>query len=443
MSVTLTGSSPYTSVLTYEKLLDEHGREMHRSWGNSIDAAEALDNMGADVMRWLFCAQVPSQNLRFGYGPAREIKRRLLTLWNSVSFLVTYANIEGYRPSYADLEAGPPAEELRTLDRWLVARTQQLVAETTDAYESFSTPGITRAFDAYVDDLSNWYIRRSRRRFYDYDDAAFRTLWYALAQALRVIAPVTPFLAEHLWRNLVAGPCEDAPRSVFLASWPETGQPEDGLLADVAAARRVVELGRQARSTSGLKHRQPLRRLVVQGAKLADAHVEEVAEELRVKAVEFGDIDSTELLVKPNLPRLGPKLGKELGAVRTALAAGEFDELEGGRFRAAGHELDPDEVLVERRGLEGWAVAADHGVTVALETALDAELELEGRVLDLIHRLNSMRKDAGFAVTDRIRVSLPRSDAELVEQHGEWIAREVLAVSVEVGDADEPRLERA
>jgi isoleucyl-tRNA synthetase len=443
MSVTLTGSSPYTSVLTYEKLLDEHGREMHRSWGNAIDAAEALDNMGADVMRWLFCAQVPSQNVRFGYGPAREIKRRLLTLWNSVSFLVTYANIEGYRPSYSDLDAGPATEELRTLDRWLVARTQQLVAETTEAYESFWTPGITRAFDAYVDDLSNWYIRRSRRRFYDYDDAAFRTLWYALAQALRVIAPVTPFLAEHLWRNLVAGPCEDAPRSVFLATWPETGQPENGLLADVAAARRVVELGRQARSTSGLKHRQPLRRLIVQGTTLGDAHVEEVAEELRVKAVEFGEIDSTELLVKPNLPRLGPKLGKELGAVRAALAAGEFEELGGGRFRAAGHELDPDEVLVERRGLEGWAVAADHGVTVALETALDPELELEGRVLDLVHRLNSLRKDAGFAVTDRIRVTLPRSDAELVGQHGEWIASEVLAVSVEVGDVDEPELERA
>ena len=223
MSVTLTGRSPYLSVLTYEKLLDENGREMHRSWGNAIDAAEALDNMGADVMRLLFCAQVPSQNIRFGYGPAREIKRRLLTLWNSVSFFVTYANIEGYRPSYADLEAGPQTEELRTLDRWLVARTQQLVEETTTAYESFWTPGVTRAFDAFVDDLSNWYIRRSRRRFYEYDDAAFRTLWYALVQALRVIAPVMPFLAEQLWRNLVVEPCEDAPQSVFLASWPETG----------------------------------------------------------------------------------------------------------------------------------------------------------------------------------------------------------------------------
>ena len=141
MSVTLIGRSPYKAVLTYEKLQDETGREMHRSWGNSIDAAEALENMGADVIRWLFSEHVPSQNLRFGYGPAGEIKRRLLTLWNSVSFLVTYANIEGYRPDFADLASGPSAEGMRTLDRWLVARTRQLVAEATAAYEDFWTPG--------------------------------------------------------------------------------------------------------------------------------------------------------------------------------------------------------------------------------------------------------------------------------------------------------------
>ncbi len=443
MSVTLTGRSPYKAVLTYEKLLDETGREMHRSWGNSIDAAEALENMGADVMRWLFSEQVPSQNLRFGYGPAGEIKRRLLTLWNSVSFLVTYANIEGHRPDFADLASGPSAEGMRTLDRWLVARTRQLVTEATAAYEDFRTPAITHVFDAFVDDLSNWYIRRSRRRFYEYDEAAFSTLWFALVQAVRVIAPVMPFLADHLWRNLVADPCEDAPRSVFLASWPEGAEVDRTLLEEVAAVRRVVELGRQARSTSGLKHRQPLRRLVVQGARLPDAHVGEVADELRVKSVEFGEVEATEVLVKPNLPVLGPKLGKELAAVRAALAAGEFEELEGGRFRAAGHELDPDEVLVERRGLEGWAIAADDGVTVALETGLDPELELEGRAFDLIHRLNTLRKDAGFALTDRIRVTLPRDYAELVERHRDWIAREVLAVALDVGDVDEPALERA
>jgi isoleucyl-tRNA synthetase len=441
MSVTLTGRSPYKAVLTYEKLQDETGREMHRSWGNAIDAADALENMGADVMRWLYCEHVPSQNLRFGYGPAGEIKRRLLTLWNSVSFLVTYANIEGFEPRWSDVEDGPRDVELRALDRWLLARTQQLVDEATNAYEDFWTPGITRAFEDFVDDLSNWYIRRSRRRFYSYDEGAFRTLWYALVQALRTIAPVMPFLADDLWRNLVAEPCEDAPDSVFLAPWPTPVEAlvDGGLLGEVAEVRLVVELGRQARATSGLKLRQPLRRLVVQGAPLAERHDDEIREELRVKQLEFGDVEATELVVRPNLPVLGPKLGKELGSVRAALLAGEFEELEDGRFRVNGHVLGPEEVLVERRGREGWAVASEDGVTVALDTSLDAELELEGRVLDLIHGLNTMRRELGLELTDRIRVALPESDRGL-EPYFEWIAQEVLAVDISLGDVAEPQI---
>jgi isoleucyl-tRNA synthetase len=292
-----------------------------------------------------------------------------------------------------------------------------------------------------VDDLSNWYIRRSRRRFWDGDEVALRTLWYAIVQSLRVVSPVMPFLTDHLWRNLT-GPAEGAPASIHLAPWPEPGDVDEALLADVTAVRRVVELGRQARSTSGIKLRQPLRRLVVHGLDLRDGHVDEIADELRVKEVVFGEVEATELRVRPNLPRLGPKLGKELGAVRAALQAGDFEELGEGRFRAAGHELEADEVLVERH-MEGWAVAADDGLTVALDTSVDAELELEGRGFDLIHKLNSMRKDAGFELTDRITVTLPRAFAGLVEEHGDWIAREVLALGIEVGDVDEPQLAKA
>ena len=440
MSVTLVGRSPYRAVLTYEKLLDETGREMHRSWGNAIEADEALDSMGADVMRWLYCESNPSQNIRFGYGPANEVKRRLLTLWNSIKFFVDYANIEGFRPRYEDLEG--PSGELSSLDRWLVARTQQLTRETEEAYERFWTPAIVDAFERFVDELSNWYIRRSRRRFYSYDEPAFRTLWYALAQGVRVIAPVMPFLAERLWRDLVADACEGAPSSVFIAGWPEiTATPVDEqLLAEIAEVRRVVDLGRQARGDAGVKLRQPLRRLVVEGTVGADRHVDEIREELRVKEVEFGDVEATELAVKPNLPVLGPKLGRELGAVRAALEAGDFEELPGGGFRAGGHELGPDEVLVERRGKKGWTVASQDGVTVALDTALDPELELEGRVLDLIHRLNSMRKDAGLELTDRIVVTLPESQADLLA-HAERIKEEVLAVEIRAdGSASEPQI---
>jgi isoleucyl-tRNA synthetase len=433
MSMTLVGQSPYRRVLTYEKLLDETGREMHRSWGNAIDVNDAVREMGADVMRWQFISQPPSQNLLFGYGPAREIKRRLLTLWNSARFLVDYANIEGWQPSFDDL-AGGPAADLQPLDRWLVARTDALVREATDAYERYVTVDVVRAFESFVEDLSNWYIRRSRRRFWDGDEIAFRTLWYGLVQGLRVVAPLMPFLADHLWRTLTV-PVEGAPASVHLAGWPEVPDPDDALLAEVAELRRVVELGRQARSAAGVNLRQPLRALVVEGAPLAERHSGEIAEELRVKDVRFATVDASELRVKPNLPLLGPKLGRELATVRAALESGEFEELADGRFRAAGHELGAEEVLVERQGKEGWAVASADGVTVALDSHVDAELEREGRVYDLIHRVNTLRKETGLELTDRIRLTVPEGDADLLSDT-DWIARETLATSVDADGAE-------
>jgi isoleucyl-tRNA synthetase len=436
MSVALTGQAPFRKVLGYEKMLDETGREMHSSWGNTIDAPDAFARMGADVMRWQFCAQPPDRNLLFGFGPGHEIQRKLLTLWNSVKFLVDYARIGEFRPTWAEL---PSSSDLRPLDVWLIDRTHAFVREAEGAYESFLTVDVIRSYEAFVDDVSNWYIRRSRRRFWDGDETALHVLWLALVQSLRVVAPVMPFLTEHLWQLLVREAHGDPPASVHLAGWPEAPEPDAELLAQVDAVRRVVGLGHQARAASRLKLRQPLRRLVVEGAPLAANHADELREELRVKEIEFGAVDA-QLLVKPHLPVLGPKLGKELGAVRAALATGEFEELEGGGFRVLGHELRPDEVLVERSGKEGWSVASDEGVTVALDTALDPELELEGRVYDLIHTLNSMRKEQGLALTDRIAVTLPPGDADLVERHAEWIKAEVLAVSLDADGVEAPQI---
>jgi isoleucyl-tRNA synthetase len=438
MSVALTGTAPFRKVLGYEKMLDEKGREMHSSWGNTIDAPDAFARMGADVMRWQFCAQPPDRNLLFGFGLAHEIQRRLLTLWNSATFFVQYANVAGFEPRLADLERGPDVA-LGPLDRWLVARTRQLVRDATAGYERWLTVDVIRAFDGYVDDLSNWYIRRSRRRFWEEDENALRVLWHALVQALRVIAPVMPFLSEHLWQRLVHEACEDAPASVHLAGWPEEIDPDDILLQEIADVRRVVGLGHQARQAAGYKVQQPLRTLVVEGADLAAAHADEVRDELRVKDVRFDAVDA-ELRVKPNLPVLGPKLGPALGAVRSALQAGEFEELGGGRFRAAGHELGPDEVLVERAAKEGWAVAAEDGVTVALETHVDDELDRERRVYELIRRVNALRKESGLALSDRIALTIPAGDADLL-QHADWIKAETLAVSLEANGGDVPVIE--
>ena len=263
-------------------------------------------------------------------------------------------------------------------------------------------------------------------------------------QSLRVVAPIMPFLADHLWRNLVAGPCAEAPSSVHLSPWPEVDEAlaDDALLEEIAAVRRVVELGRQARASRNVKLRQPLRRAVVYGGEAARGHAGEIAEELRVEDVSFESGEEARVRYKPNLPLLGPRLGSKLPAVRKALEEGRF-QVEGENVVAEGETLGPDELLREREPVnEGWATAYEGDLSVELDTELDDELVLEGRVLDLIRQLNEMRKTAGLELTDRIRVRLPREHAEL-EPHFGRIAQEVLAVEIELdGGAPEPAIEK-
>jgi isoleucyl-tRNA synthetase len=431
MSVALVGRSPFRSVLGYEKMLDERGQEMHSSWGNTIDAPDAFARIGADVMRWQFCAQPPDRNLLFGYGPATEIKKKLLTLWNSVRFLVDYGNIERFTPAYADLATPPLGEGSRPLDRWLVARTQDYVAEATQALEDQLTHRLIESFDEFVDDVSNWYIRRSRRRFWDGDEAALRALWHALVQGIRGIAPVMPFLAEHLWQNLVAGACEEAPESVFLAGWPEAAAPDEALLGEVREVRAVVGLGHRARDAAGIKLRQPLRALVVEGASVASGHADEIAEELRVKSVAFEPLAGAGVRAKPNLKLLGPRLGPLLPAVGAALAQGRFERSEDGSVQVEGQELRPEEVFLERAAPDGWALAEEGSLSVALDVRLDPELELEGRVYDLVHAVNTLRKQQGLELTDRIVLTLP--DGDDLERFLDWVKSETLAVEIEHG----------
>ena len=228
---------------------------------------------------------------------------------------------------------------------------------------------------------------------------------------------------------------------MHLAGWPQPPAADRDLLADIEQVRVVASLGHQARQSASLKVRQPLRRIVVEGATRVAAHADVIADELQVKEVEIGHVDAG-LRVKPNLPLLGPRLGKELGAVRAALQSGEFEDLGGGRFRAAGHELEPDEVLVERAGKEGWALAADAGVTVALDTHVDEELAREARVNELNHLVNTMRKEAGLELTDRIRLTIPARDADLLE-YADLIKAETLAVELSTDGGDAPAIARA
>jgi isoleucyl-tRNA synthetase len=297
-----------------------------------------------------------------------------------------------------------------------------------------------RGIDEFVEDLSNWYIRRSRSRFWDGDETALRTLWVALVQTLRVIAPVMPFLADELWRVLVADASEGAPDSVHLAGWPEVVAPDEQLLEEVAEVRGLVELGRQARAQAGIKLRQPLRQVVVFGAELSPAYEKEIKEELRVDEVRFEEDAAARVRYKPNLPVLGPRLGPRLPEIRRALERDEF-EVEGENLVVDGEVLTPDDVLQERLPVtEGWVVAADGDLSVELDPSIDQELELRGRVLDLVHAVNVMRKEAGLELTDRIALTVPHADHDLLA-HEEHIKRETLATRVELGAALE--LEKA
>jgi isoleucyl-tRNA synthetase len=440
MSVVLTGRAPFRSVLGYEKMLDERGREMHGSWGNLIPAEDAFARMGADVMRWQYCQQPPDRNLLFGYGPAHEIKRKLLTLWNCVSFLVTYASIEGWEPRFADLDLGPRREGLRPLDRWLLARVQEFVDEASDAYERYMTVDVVRAFDAFVEDVSTWYVRRSRRRFWEGEEAAFATLWYALVQALRVVSPVIPFLTEHLWQNLVAG-LRGAPESIFLAGWPD---PVDrlrdrGLLEEVATGRHVAELARSARQQAGIKLRQPLRRLVVATGDpgrraLVSRQVEDLAGELRVKEVAISETPAevAELRATPRLDVVGPRYGPNLPELRRLLSEGSF-EVSNGTLRAGAFVLGRGEFTLDYSPRDGWAVEHADEYVVAVDTRLDDELRAEGRVYDLIHAVQLLRREAGLAITDRIVLTLTEAEQDLLA-HEDWIKAETLATRIEVGE---------
>ena len=445
MSVALIGKAPYRRVLGYEKLHDETGRPMHKSWGNAIWFDDAIEAMGADVMRWLFATQEPAQNMNFGYGPATDVRRRLLTLWNSYRFFVLNANPAGFVPSWEEADRGPQSDH--PLDRFIIARGNALAAECRVALDAYDSPTMTRAVEAFWDDLSNWYVRRSRPRFWAEDRAAFATLHHALCQVSRIVAPVMPFLAEELWENLVAGPCgDDAPRSVHLAGFPEPDDARiaEGLLAQMADARAVCELGHRARAEAKLRVRQPLGSVMVattDAARLAalEPLVGEIASELNVKRVET-TTDAGELVthdVVPNFRVLGPRLGKRVQDVRVALSEASVAPDAEGRVHVAGEVLEPGEYELRTRSREGYEAVTDGALVVAIDTRITEELALEGVARDIVRFLQSARKDAGFEVSDRIAVGYEVNErgAAVLAAHAAWIASEVLATSFENGEA--------
>lgn len=471
MSVTFEDTTPYREVLTYEKVHDESGRPMHKSWGNAIWFDDAVEKMGADVMRWMYAGASITQNMNFGYGVAEEIRRNLLTLWNTYSFFVIYANLDGYNPGAESV----PVAERAELDRWIVARLHELIRLARTEMDSYDVGSLTRQIDTFVDDLSNWYVRRSRRRFWKSESdgdklAAYSTLYEVLVTLSKLIAPIMPFMAEEIYQNLVRFDADSAaqnPESVHHCAYPQADESliDHRLLADTSLAQRVISLGRAARNKAGIKVRQPLREIVVRAPSKVDDEAlrrleGQVLEELNVKGMvitsQVGDLIT--YVIKPNLPLLGPKYGKRLGAIRSALSMGEpagiaaqIEAEEPVIVYLEGEEepvnLLPGELLVETREREGFAVAQEGGLVVALDTELDDALLQEGMARDLVRVINDMRKSADFDVSDRIytyyrlKTEGDDTDAGIVRGalagFGSYIQSETLSTELTEGEAPE------
>ncbi len=446
------GRSSYETVLCLGHILADDGRKMSKHLGNILEPISLMDRHGADALRWfMLCSGSPWSARRIGHGPLEEIVRKvLLTYWNTASFLTLYAGAAGWTP-------GVPVAEVADrplLDRWALSELHRTVTEVDAAMEAFDTARAGRRLTAFVDDLSNWYVRRSRRRFWDGDPAALATLHECLEVLTRLLAPFMPFTTEAVHESLVGSVWPDLPDSVHLRDWPvvrDGGLWDPELAGQVALVRRLVELGRSARTASKVRTRQPLGRALVGAAGWAALPEElraQLAEELNVQSVgalaDAGD-ELVDVVVKPNFRSLGRRFGAGTKAVAAAVAAADPAELVR-TLRADGAvpvtvdgepvPLGADDLVVTETPRSGWAVAADAGETVALDLTVTPELRRAGLAREVVRLVQDARKATGLEVTDRIALTWSATDPEVaaaLREHGTAVAGEVLATSFAEG----------
>jgi isoleucyl-tRNA synthetase len=459
------GRSSYKRVLCLGHILDADGQKMSKSKGNVVKPDDILDRQGADAFRWyMFSSQQPWSPRRFGAEMVDEVVRKfLLTLWNTYSFFTLYANIDRFDPAATE----SPLEDRPLIDRWLAGELAQLVQDVTAGLEAYDATGTARRIQEFVDDLSNWYVRRSRRRFWKSESdadklAAYHTLYEALVTVTKLLAPFTPFVAEELYQNLVRSVDAGAPESVHLCAWPAADEQalDAGVSFDMAAARRVVEMGRAARNAAAVKTRQPLAEVVVALPEAERAAVgrlrEVVLDELNVKDLRFvgGEDELVAYVVKPNLKVLGPKLGKRLGPLQAALKEADAAALLAA-VRADGAavialpdgevSLAPEELLIETGSPKGLQVESESGRVVALKTDVDDDLREEGLARELIHAVQLARRAADLRIEDTISLTLSVPDQlrPPAEHHRSAIMAETLASEFVLGEADGDHRETA
>ncbi|MFI0445202.1 isoleucine--tRNA ligase [Actinomadura sp. 6N118] len=449
--------SSYENVLCLGLILAEDGRKMSKHLGNVLQPIPLMDDHGADALRWyMLSSGLPWANRKIGHNALEEVVRKvLLTYWNTASFFILYANAaaaQGQAWTPDRLAEAPAPADRPLLDRWALAELHRTVKEVDSALEEFDTARAGRRLAEFVDDLSNWYVRRSRRRFWDGDDAAFATLYECLETLTRLMAPMVPFVTDHVWD--VIRPA-DAPESVHLTDWPAVNEEllDPALTTQMALVRRLVELGRSARAASGVRTRQPLGRALVGAPAWADLPVElraQISEELNVLAFEeLSSIggDLVEYEVKPNFRELGKRYAKDTPAVAKAVTSADPTWVVT-TLRADGtvtldtgigaQTLSSDDVIVTERPRTGWAVESAAGETVALDLELTPELRRAGLAREAVRLIQEGRKSSGLEVTDRIELWWRAAGGDLAEAlrgHATEIGTEVLAESVQEGKA--------
>jgi isoleucyl-tRNA synthetase len=448
MGTVLRREAPFKAIFGYALVIGEDGRPMHKSAGNAVDFDEAAERMGVDVMRWLYTTARPEENIRFGWHAADEARRRLLVLWNVYSFFVTYARLAGWTPragiAAALAEAGP--DRWPALDRWILSRAAGLVQTAGRELADYDTLEAMRAVDAFIEDLSTWYLRRSRDRMRAGAEpadreAAFATLHAALVVVARVVAPVLPFLAETIYQNLIVAIEPSLPDSVHLTRWPAAdvaGFRDEPLEASMSVAMRAVDLARTLRAQAGLRTRQPIARLwlALPGAQLVEreALLEIVAAEVNVKTIQLiGDeSELVERQVKVLLPKVGRRLGSKIPEVMAAAREAHVEIHPDGSVTLAGVTLAPDEVEIQASPKPGTAVASDHGLVAVIDTELTPELIAEGDARELQRAIQDLRREAGLALDDRIDVWVDGLPAAVGAQLGR-VAVETLADMIATG----------
>jgi len=430
------GSTPYRNVVCLGLLVDENGQKMSKSRGNIVDPWTIISKFGADALRWYFfsAGQPWGQRRVFEDGIRETTRQTLVTLWNVFSFFVTYADLDGWEPPAG---AGAPPSPTHVLDRWVLSELDATVAEVTEALDGFDALAGAGRLARFIDDLSNWYVRRSRPRFWKASDpAAHATLHHALVTTAQFLAPFAPFLADELYVALTGE------ASVHLSDWPASGAAHDAALgAEMEAARRLVALGRAARTDAKVRVRQPLPRALVlhPGATVGPQVMAEVASELNVKGVD--DVDTLSGLmtwtVVPNFRALGPRLGPRVNEVKAALAAADGSALVArleadGAIEVAGERLTVGEVEVRATRHDAFALAEEAGWAVALDLELDDDLRREGLAREIVRSLNDLRKEVGLDIADRITLSVAADGpvADALATHRDYVMAEVLAVDL-------------